>query len=162
MSTCTSTPSSWTDFRSTARRSFRLGDPRHQVRLALTILATTVAFGLLAAGNSYAAYKSLVDAAVRTAPIPLFDLLSEQTGHFIRVTSILVTGYALAVIALSVIFVQRLIGPIVAIERHVRALKSGDYSSRVGLRRGQSIFSTLAVQLDELAMRLDGDATGQG
>lgn len=149
-------------FRSTPRRSFRFTNPRQQVRLAIAILVTTFVFSLLAAANSYAAYKSLVDVAVSTAPIPLSEILQEQTRHYITVTSILATGYALAVLALSVIFVQRIVGPIVAIERHVRKLKSGDYSSRIGLRSGRSVFSTVAVQLNELAMRMGGEATEAG
>jgi hypothetical protein len=146
-------------FRSTPRRAFRLADPRLQVRLALGIFATTLVFGLLAVGNSYAAYKSLFDVALSTVPIPLGEVLLDQTRHFLTVTTILATGYALAVLGLSVIFVQRMIGPLVAIERHVRSLRSGDYSSRIGLRSGRSIFAVIAVQLNELAMRLDREAT---
>ena len=151
----TSQSSSW----SAQRRTFRFGEPRQQARLALVTLATTVLFGLLAFGNSYAAYKDLIDVAVTTSPTPIGEDLREQTRQFMKVTSALAAGYALAVLAISMIFVQRIVGPLVAVERHVRALKAGNYSSRIELRGGASIFSDLALQLNDLAMKLHREAS---
>jgi methyl-accepting chemotaxis protein len=144
---------------SSPRRTFRLAQPGQQARLAVAILAITFVFGMLMVGNSYAAYKSLVDVALSTAPAPLGEDIQEQTRHYIRVTSTLATAYALAVLALSMVFVRKMIGPVVAIERHARALKSGDYSSRIGMRTGRSIYSALALQLNDLATRLDHEAS---
>jgi signal transduction histidine kinase len=142
------------------RRAFRMMNPGQQARLALAIIVTTLVFCLLAVGNSVAAYGSLIDAALSTAPMQLADDLQNQTHHYLRITSALAIGYALAVLAISVIFVNRMTGPVVALERHVIALKSGDYSSRIGLRSGRSIYSGVAHQLNELATRL-GSETSQ-
>ena len=82
------------------------------------------------------------------------DLL-EQTQHYLVVSSALLVGYALAMGGASVAFVHRLTGPTVALRRHVRALKSGDYSSRVVLRGGKNAHCELAELLNELAEVLE-------
>jgi HAMP domain-containing protein len=139
------------------RRLFSFADPRLQARLAIAILAVTSVFSLLAVGNSYAAYGTLLELAISEIPEMFSDDLMAQTRRYIRVTSTLAVAYAAAVGALSLIFVHRLTGPLVALERHARALETGDYSSRVALRAGASAYAGLAAKLNGLAARLEAD-----
>ena len=148
----------WRRGEASARRTFRLIEPGQQLRLAAAILAVTLIFCGLAVGNSYAAYRTLVEVAFDHTPVRMGEDIAEQTRHYVRVTTTLVLGYALAVLALSVVFVRRLVGPLVALERHAHALRSGDYRSRVGLRAGSQVYAGLASQLNELAQRLEQGA----
>lgn len=137
------------------RRTFRLVQPAQQMYLAGAILGLTVVFGGLSIANSYAAFGRMFGVALSTAPVPVGSEMSEQTYHFLRVTLTLAVAYGLCALALSMIFVRRLVGPVVALERQIRAIRSGDYGSRVKLRSGQSTYSGMATHLNELAMSLE-------
>ena len=65
-------------------------------------------------------------------------------------------GYALAMIGASVALVNRLLGPMIALNRHVRPLTEGRYSSRVKLRGAGGVHAQLAQHLNELAIELEG------
>jgi signal transduction histidine kinase len=62
--------------------------------------------------------------------------------------------YIFAVLLLSVGYAHRMIGPMVPIRRQTEALKNGDYSARVTLRK-RDAFSELADDLNELAQVLE-------
>lgn len=155
-------------FRPSQRRTFALADPRQQFLLATTVLGITVLFLALVAGNSYAAYASLASSAFSAAPVDLGNDLVAQTRNYVVVSSTLVLGYALALTAASVAFVHRVAGPLVAVHRHIHALKMGRYTSRVRLRGAGGLHADLATQLNELAVtlenrpkqRLDGGVAG--
>ena len=51
---------------------------------------------------------------------------------------------------------KRVVGPVVAFQRQVEALKNGDYQSRVRLRE-KDCFDDLAQDLNELASLLERD-----
>jgi hypothetical protein len=138
------------------RRTFGLGDPRQQFVLAVIVLGITSLFLALAVGNSYAAYGSLLNSTVAIAPQDLGSDLVAQTRNYVVVSSALLIGYALAMIGASIAFVHRVSGPLVAVRRHVHALKMGRYSSRVTLRGIGGLHSELACQLNELAVVLEG------
>jgi HAMP domain-containing protein len=72
------------------------------------------------------------------------------------VTLILLVAYLLAVLGLASAAVLRLTGATVALERHVRALKAGDYAARAKLRQGDTVHAELASELNELAAKLQG------
>jgi signal transduction histidine kinase len=135
---------------------FGFDEAGQQIRLYLTIVGTTLLFYLLFVGNSYAAFFNLFHAVLSSAPIAIGEDLAVQATHYVRVTVIMVAAYTLAVVAISAAFIHRLTGPIVALERHARALKSGKYESRVALRSGGGSHAELARQLNELASTLEG------
>ncbi|MGH0036413.1 MAG: hypothetical protein ACQGVK_15405 [Myxococcota bacterium] len=137
------------------RRSWRLERPRPLIRLALGVLGTTVLFGALAVGNSYAAYAPLVGSMLSTAPVVFGPEIDEQTARYVIVSSALALGYTFSVLAICVSFVHRLTGPMVALERHASALKSGHYGSRVTLRGGERLHIALARHLNDLAGQLE-------
>jgi hypothetical protein len=71
------------------------------------------------------------------------------------VSGVLGIGYVLAMSAASVAFVKHLAGPMVVLNLHVRALKSGRYPSRVTLRGSGGVQAELAQHLNELAIALE-------
>lgn len=142
------------DVTSPRRRLFRFAFPGPQLRLALCLLVITVLFAALFALNSYAAYGSIMEAALSIVPEGLRSDLSVQTAHYGSVTIALLLGYLLAVVGLSGASVHWLTGATVALERHVRALNAGQYGSRVKLREGDAVHAELARQLNALAAKL--------
>lgn len=143
------------------RRSFRVHQPRQQLRLAFLVLGISAIFGTLAAWNSYSAYATLLGSAVQAAPAVYEADLIEQTRHYTVVSSALAVGYALALIGASVAFVHRLAGPTIALKRHAQALAEGDYSSRVTLRDGATLHADVARHLNDLAARLQAEQAKQ-
>ena len=137
------------------RRSFRLLRPGVQLRLVSYVLAVSLVFGLLFAVNSWAAYARLFEAVLEGAPTDLAADVTAQTHHYARVTLVLLAAYGIAVVALTIAYLNRLLGPTVAIERHVRALEMGNYRSRIELRGDDAVYHELAGRLNRLAQQLD-------
>lgn len=137
------------------RRTFRILRPDLQLRMGLTFLALTFVFGVLFALNSYAAFGKLYDALLATAPEIFQGEFGAQARSYLYVSSAILAGYLLAVFGVCVAMVHRLVGPTVALERHVRALKLDDYSSRLHLRSDDSAYNELARHLNDLAERLE-------
>jgi hypothetical protein len=144
-------------FQTSGRRAFRLVEPRQQARLTTWMLGISAAFVALAIGNSYAAYGSLMDSLFASAPKIFGPEFVLQTRHYVVVSSVLVGGYAFAMMAACIAFVQRLAGPLVAFERQVDALRRGDYRARVCLRDGSGSHARLAQKLNSLASDLEAD-----
>ena len=93
-----------------------------------------------------------------TAGLPLtlnFEVLPAVINlDAVVVTGVLAIAYLLTVLAVAIVFLHRLVGPTVALRRQGEALKNGDYSARVSLRRNDA-FSELADDLNELAALLE-------
>jgi hypothetical protein len=139
------------------RRSFRLSRPRVQLRLALYVLAVSLGFAMLFAFNSWAAYGRIFDATLSISPRPIADELGAQTKNYVGVSLVLLVGYSLTVMAVTIAYMHRLLGPTVALERHVRALERGDYTSRMSVRENEMLYRDMAGRLNRLAIRLEGD-----
>ena len=137
------------------RRSVRLVKPGVQLKLALYLLAVTFAFGFLVVLNSWSAYGRLYQATLATAAGPFKQDILEQTHLYLNTSSVLLVGYVVVVLAVTIGYVHRLIGPIVAFERHLRALRRGEYTSRVALRGNDQVYAEMAEHLNDLAARLE-------
>lgn len=137
------------------RRSIRFSVPGPQMRLASSVLGVALVFGVLFAANSYAAYARLFGATLSLAPKVLVAEIAEQTHHYLAVSAVLLVGLVFAVGAVSVATLHRLLGPLVAIERHVQALSAGHYTARLELRTSDAVFATVARQLNDLARELE-------
>ncbi len=143
------------------RRAFALVEPRQQLRLALTMLAITTAFLLLALVNSYSAFAPILDRAVSAAPEVWGADLFGQAGLYMIVTLALAVLYTAAMVGASIAFVHRVAGPLTAVRRHARALKMGRYTSRIQLRSGDHLYEDLAQNLNELAEELQKEGEQQ-
>jgi HAMP domain-containing protein len=130
--------------------------PALQLKLPAILLIVTLGFAALQVAHTQLAYGKLFEIVLEEAGRPPFleDLLREQTGDYIEMTLALTVLYISVVVLLSVGYAHRMIGPMVPIRRHTEALKNGDYSARVTLRK-RDAFSELAKDLNELAQVLE-------
>ena len=139
------------------RRSLRLHKPGFQLKPAVAILLITGAFltllGVAAAGG----FSRPLEALFASQPPSLSALLAKAAEDFAIVTTVTSLGYVLCVLAVCLVYSQRVFGPTVAFRRHVEALKNGDYSARIHLRDGDA-FTDLERDLNELAEILEANA----
>ena len=143
------------------RRLWRFYAPAAQLGLAAWMLVVTLGFAALFVLNTWAAYGRLMDVVLALAPQAVSNDVTLQGVQYTSVTMILLVGYLLAVLGLASAAVHRLTGATVALERHVRALKAGDYSARVKLRANDSVHTELASELNELAAKLQSAQSGR-
>jgi HAMP domain-containing protein len=135
-------------------RNFLL-KPGIQLRLPLYVLLLSFTFVLLAVlfGNLYfeQTYITLLQTTTQSEYVQ--RLLARQTQEFKELALLLLSGYVLLMIVVTVIYTHRLIGPTIPILRHVKALQEGRYAHRVSLRKHDA-FSELADELNSLAEKL--------
>jgi hypothetical protein len=143
------------------RRTIRLIRPGVQLKLAIYLLAISFCFAGLVAFNSWSAYGRLFEGTLSTAPAPFQHDILEQTRPYLNISFALIAGYVIAVLGVTIAYLHRVIGPIVALERHLRALQRGEYGSRISLRSNDHLYAEMADQLNELASRLE-TASGRG
>ncbi len=136
------------------RRTFRRIGGGVELRLGLLLLGITCVFAVLFAMNSQAAFSKIYAALLRTAPEILEGEIGAQASAYLLASAAILVGYLIAVFAVCIAFMNRLLGPTVALERHVRALKLGDYDTRLKLRSGDHAYNEVARHLNELAERL--------
>ncbi len=128
--------------------------PGVQLKLPVYFLLITTAFGGLVAIAISNAYRSLFLTIAADQPAYMERVLGAQTQDLLVVSGMLTIAYLLTVVAVAIVILHRLVGPTVALRRQVEALKNGDYSARVSLRRNDA-FSELADDLNELAALLE-------
>lgn len=133
-----------------------LHHPALQLKLPLILLTVTLVFAVFQIWHAGFAYSQIFDAVLKEAgePLVLKDLIHDQTRGFITVSIEIGLAYALLIIVLSVVYAHRMIGPTVAFRRHIEAMKNGDYSSRVHLRK-RDAFKDMRDDLNELAALLE-------
>ena len=139
-----------------ARRAIRLPAPFAQLKLPVYLLILTLAFGALFAWHSTAAYERLYGLVISSIPESHRVLLLDQTRDFAIVSATILTGYALFVLGVCLAYTHGLLGPLVALRRHVQALKDGEYGSRVELRESDRAYLDVAQDLNDLAQSLAG------
>ena len=142
-------------------RNFLL-KPGIQLRLPLYVLLLSFTFVLLAVlfGNLYfeQTYITLLQTTTQSEYVQ--RLLARQTQEFKELALLLLSGYVLLMIVVTVIYTHRLIGPTIPILRHVKALQEGRYAHRVSLRKHDA-FSELADELNSLAETLQSSKQRQ-
>ncbi len=84
-----------------------------------------------------------------------------QTQNVIVIFSTLTIAYILITVFLSMIYLHKMVGPTIAFRRHIDALKSGNYDSRITLRKNDA-FTEVAQELNELAEVLEKSRLGDG
>jgi len=135
-------------------RNFLL-KPGIQLRLPLYVLLLSFTFVLLAMlfGNLYfeQTYITLLQTTNQSEYVQ--RVLARQTQEFRLLAMLLLSGYVLLVIVVTVVYTHRLIGPAIPMLRHVRALQEGRYTHRLNLRRHDT-FIELAEELNRLAETL--------
>ena len=130
--------------------------PTLQMKLPLYTLLLSFTFGLLALLLFYIYFEQLYVMMLEntTQGSYLRTAVSMQTSNFLEAASMLLIGYILLMVAVTAIYTHRIIGPTVALKRHIRALKDGLYSHRVHLRKHDEL-KDMAADLNELAEVLE-------
>ncbi len=138
------------------RRAVRLLRPAVQLRLPLYLFGISLVFVAAMAVVAYAGLMQPFSFVVAELPPSMVASLALVLSDFGTVASAATLAYVLVVLLVLVVYMERLVGPVVAFHRHVEALKNGDYQSRVRLRERDS-FADLAHDLNELAGLLERD-----
>lgn len=142
-------------------RNFLL-KPGIQLRLPLYVLLATFAFVTLAVlfGNLFfeQTYITLLQTTTQSEYVQ--RVLDRQTQEFRQLVLLLLSAYVLLIIAISVIYTHRLLGPSIPMLRHVKALQAGRYTHRVSLRKHDA-FTELADELNKLAETLHHSRHGE-
>ncbi len=139
-----------------ARRAIRLPAPFAQLKLPVYLLILTLAFGALFTWQSTTAYERLYGLVISSMPDSHRVMLRDQTHDFAIVSAAILAGYTLFVLGICLAYTHGLLGPLVAVRRHVRALKDGQYGSRVELRKSDTAYLEVARDLNDLAQSLAG------
>ena len=146
------------DERRKARNS--LLKPGIQLRLPLYVLLLSFTFVLLAVlfGNLYfeQTYVTLLQSTTQSEYVQ--RILARQSQEFKELALLLLSGYVLLMIVVTVIYTHRLLGPTIPMLRHVKALQEGRYAHRISLRRHDAL-SELADQLNVLAETLQNNSS---
>lgn len=126
--------------------------PTHQLRLGLYTVFLTMLFSVSVLVISLVAFERLylivLDLIPRVTELRIFiNTYMWETVGWLSLSGVL---YVLANVILMVIATHRWIGPSVAFRRHIDALKTGDYTARVCLRKGDA-FQELADELNDLS-----------
>jgi HAMP domain-containing protein len=132
-------------------RNFLL-NPGLQLKLPLHIVLLSCAFAGAALLFGYLYFEQLYLLMIESSPQGEFLQASvkQQTSNFIELSITLLISYIVLVIGISLLYTHRIIGPTIAIRRHIRAMKEGLYSHRVCLRKHDEL-KELARELNELA-----------
>jgi HAMP domain-containing protein len=130
--------------------------PTLQLKLPLYILLLSCTFLLFALLLGYTYFDQLYIMMVENTEQGQYlqNAIGQQTGNFIEVSITLLLMYIILMVAITVLYTHRIIGPTIPLARHIRALKEGLYSHRVNLRK-QDELKELAVELNELAEILE-------
>ncbi len=137
-----------------ARRVVRLPQPMTQLKLPAYLLVTTLICGAVFAWQSQTAYERMYDLVISEVPETYVVMIREQTHDFAVVCASILAGYILIVSGLCIGYSHRLIGPVVALRRQIKALQDGNYRARTKLRKSDTAFLEMANDLDELAKTL--------
>lgn len=130
--------------------------PGLQLRLPAYLLLVTAVFGAVSGAHAWLAYERLVAMALEDSSSPgaLKALFRAQTADFLYVSGLLLAGYVVATLAVAIVLTHRMVGPAVAIRRQIEALRRGDHSARVTLRK-RDAFKDVARELNALAETLE-------
>lgn len=136
-------------------RNFLL-QPTLQLRLPLYILLLSSLFVLLGLllGNLYFEQTYVTMIQNTTQAEYLQQVVSQQLHEFKSMALLLMFIYVLLTVLVTTIYTHKLVGPVIPLARHIRALAEGHYAHRVKLRRNDAL-QDLAGQLNELALTLE-------
>jgi hypothetical protein len=146
----------------TRRRTVRFIQPREQLKLAAYLILVSAMFAGLEAFNSWSAYGRIAQHTLSFAPEAVAMSVREQTQSYFNTSLALLAGFVFCVLVLATGYVHRLLGPIVAFERQLRAMRSGNYSARITLRGGDHVYAQMADQLNQLAAQLQESDRSRG
>jgi methyl-accepting chemotaxis protein len=130
--------------------------PALQLKLALYVLLLSLTFVLVTVlfGKLYfeQTFVTLIENTTQAEYIQA--VITRQIHSFKSLSLLLLAVYTVLMVVLAMVYTHRMIGPMLPITRHVKALKDGFYGHRVKLRR-HDCFQELADELNALAETLE-------
>jgi len=132
--------------------------PFLQFKLLMYMLGTTTLVAVLLGAFLYYAFSDLVTTLTVDSGSQSYyaEMIDIQLIYLFRYCGALFVLYVLLLAAVCVAYTHKLTGPFLPFKRHVDALTSGDYSSRVQLRAGDlEMFTDYAAKLNDLAASLE-------
>jgi hypothetical protein len=139
------------------QRSFKnfLLRPLLQIQLGVYSVALTTFFSAILVVIIYATFERTRKLVLNLTNLEaeVVEIVSDYVFRTAGWLAGVVVLYLVFNIVLTVVFTHRMVGPAVAFKRHIRALREGDYDSRVVLRKGDA-FDDVAEELNLLAHSL--------
>ena len=130
--------------------------PALELKLALYFLLLSFAFVLITVvfGKLFfeQTYITLIENTTQADYVNA--VIDQQIHKFKSLSLLLLVAYVVMVVVLAAVYTHRMIGPMIPIKRHVKALQDGLYSRRVKLRE-YDCFQGLADELNVLAETLE-------
>lgn len=126
--------------------------PLLQVKLGLYSIILSTLFTIVFCWMVYHSFRRLFDLILDLTDLrdEVMEIINSNLVDMGWWLIIVVTGYWLLTVVISIVFTHKLVGPTVAFRRHIKALSKGNYESRLTLRKGDA-FSEVAEDLNQLA-----------
>ena len=141
------------------RRAFNaILQPFLQFKLLLYMLGSTVVVAILLATFLYFAFSDLIGSLSTGAGAADYyvEMIEMQLIHLFRYCGVLFVLYIVLLAVVCIAYTHKLIGPFQPFNRHVDSMLTGDYDSRVHLRKGDpDLFQDYADKLNALAEKLE-------
>ena len=134
----------------------RLLQPSLQLKFPIYAVLLTILFLVSVTSVLYLAFGNLFLEILEESPWSNYhsNAIQNQASAAISVVLVCTLAYAILVVIFSVILTHRLVGPIVAFERQIKAFKQGSFSARTTLRKHDE-FKNIARELNELGEILE-------
>ncbi|MEE9322636.1 MAG: hypothetical protein V3U76_19500 [Granulosicoccus sp.] len=132
--------------------------PFLQFKLLMYMLGSTAIVAVLLGAFLYFAFSDLIGVIANQSDSTSYygEMIEIQLVHLFRYCGALFVLYILLLATVCIAYTHRMIGPIRPFTRHVDSLISGDYSSRVNLRKGDlDMYVEYGEKLNQLAVSLD-------
>lgn len=123
--------------------------PLLQTKIGLYCIAISLVFCAFLGGVLYVNLNQLYAFVIELtdAPEEVENVIFTYLGSLQNWIYLSVSAYILVVVALSVWYTHRLVGPMVAFKKHFEAIAAGDYAHRTVLRKNDA-FQEAAIQLN--------------
>ncbi len=132
--------------------------PFLQFKLLMYMLGLTAVVAVLLGVFLYYAFNDLISTVTLGSEARSYyaEMIDIQLVYLFRYCGALFVLYVLLLAAVCVSYTHRMIGPFRPFTRHVDAMISGNYTSRVSLRKSDlAMFTEYAEKLNQLAVSLE-------
>jgi len=126
--------------------------PGLQLQLPALLIVTTIGFFGLFLAHTSEAFGALIEISLED--LWLRALVEEVQHDYLVVSLSIAIGYAVMVAGICLAGTHHLLGPVVALRRHLESVKKGNYTSRIHLRAGHPLCG-IAQDLNELSEMLN-------
>ncbi len=118
--------------------------PLVQTKLGIYCITVSLAFGVFLSFVIYVNMARFIDYTMHLtrAEATIESMLRQNLASIQFFIYLIVACYVASMVVLSIWYTHRLVGPIVAFEKHIDALQNGDFTHRTYLRKGDTFHDT--------------------